>query len=47
MDAMKEHFVDCRGLDVHVVDRAGHMVHHEQPDRLAAAILGFLNCLPG
>jgi len=29
------------------IEGAGHMVHHEQPDRLAEAILGFLRGLPG
>jgi len=29
------------------IEGAGHMVHHEQPDRLAAAILAFLRGLPG
>jgi pimeloyl-ACP methyl ester carboxylesterase len=30
-----------------VINGAGHMVHHEQPERLAQAILGFLDRLPG
>jgi pimeloyl-ACP methyl ester carboxylesterase len=29
------------------IEGAGHMVHHEQPDRLAEAILEFLSSLPG
>jgi pimeloyl-ACP methyl ester carboxylesterase len=28
------------------IEGAGHMVHHEQPDRLVSAIVGFLSSLP-